>query len=148
MTKIRITKKFNFEMAHALHGHDGLCRHIHGHSYVLEVCVAGIPQTSEGPKKGMVLDFGELKKVVKESIVDPLDHALVLSHESQPETLRQGRELFNKLVVVDYQPTSENMLIDFAARIQLLLPRQVELHSLRLFETATSYAEWFAADNA
>lgn len=147
MTKIRITKRFNFEMAHALHGHDGLCRHIHGHSYVLEVSVAGIPQTFDSPKKGMVMDFGELKKIVKESIVDPLDHALVLSHESEPETLRQGRELFNKLVVVDYQPTSENMLIDFAAKIGSLLPRQVELHSLRLFETATSFAEWYAADN-
>ena len=55
---------------------------------------------------------------------------------------------FNKVVLVDYQPTCENMLADFATRLQKALPANVELHSLRLHETATSYAEWFLSDNS
>ena len=68
---IRITKEFKFEMAHALMGYDGLCRNIHGHSYGLNVTVAGYPIDEEGhPKLGMVMDFGDLKKIVRKAIVD------------------------------------------------------------------------------
>ena len=49
--------------------------------------------------------------------------------------------------MVDYQPTCENMLADFARRIAARLPEGVALHSLKLHETATSFAEWFAGDN-
>jgi 6-pyruvoyltetrahydropterin/6-carboxytetrahydropterin synthase len=49
--------------------------------------------------------------------------------------------------MVDYQPTCENMLSDFAERLLESLPDEVELYSLRLHETASSYAEWFAEDN-
>ena len=52
----------------------------------------------------------------------------------------------HKVVLVPYQPTSENMLIDFAERIQKQLPQNVLLHSLKLYETANSYAEWHADD--
>lgn len=134
-------------MAHALHKHDGLCRHIHGHSYTLEVTLLGTPQASSGPKNGMVMDFGELKKIIKLSIIDRLDHALIISKETPADELDASKDLFSKLIIVDYQPTSENMLIDFAGRINPLLPQNVKLHSLRLHETATSYAEWFAEDN-
>ena len=56
-------------------------------------------------------------------------------------------ERFSKIVLVDYQPTCENMLADFAERLLGALPDTVELHSLRLHETATSFAEWYAEDN-
>jgi 6-pyruvoyltetrahydropterin/6-carboxytetrahydropterin synthase len=49
--------------------------------------------------------------------------------------------------IVDYQPTCENMLVDFAERIKKRLPANIELFSLKLNETATSYAEWYASDN-
>jgi 6-pyruvoyltetrahydropterin/6-carboxytetrahydropterin synthase len=48
---------------------------------------------------------------------------------------------------VDYQPTSENMVVDFANKIRARLPKEIALHSLRLQETETSFAEWFASDN-
>jgi len=54
---------------------------------------------------------------------------------------------FDKLIFVDYQPTSENLVADFAERIGKRLPPQIKLFSLRLRETATSYAEWFASEN-
>ena len=149
MAKIRLTKEFTFESAHALDGYDGLCREIHGHSYRLFVTVKGEPISDEGnPKMGMVMDFGDLKRIVNSEIVDRLDHSFVLRNSAQNEELKEvlGAK-FKKVVLVDYQPTCENMLADFAARLQNALPTNVELHSLRLHETATSYAEWFASDN-
>lgn len=149
MARIRLTKEFSFESAHALDGYDGLCREIHGHSYRLFVTVKGEPSSNENdPKLGMVMDFGDLKRIVNSEIVERLDHSFVLRDSEQNEVLRTALgEKFRKVVLVDYQPTCENMLADFAARLQRRLPEGVELHSLRLHETATSYAEWFAEDN-
>jgi len=76
---IRITKEFKFEMAHALPGYDGLCKNIHGHSYEMLVTVAGQPISDvNNPKYGMVMDFGDLKKIVRKIIVEVFDHSLVL----------------------------------------------------------------------
>ena len=142
---IRITKEFSFEAAHALKGHDGPCRNIHGHSYKLSVTVSGIPATDpKSPKKGMIMDFGDLKKIVKKEIIDILDHALILPADMDIAGLEKLGESFSKIHVVDYQPTSENMLEDFASRISGLLPPGVALYSLKLRETANSYAEWYA----
>lgn len=149
MAVIRLTKEFSFEAAHALGGYDGPCREIHGHSYRLFVTVKGKPSTdADNPKQGMVIDFGVLKKIVNEEVVARFDHALVL-RSTADATLREvlGAQ-FENLVTVDYQPTCENMLDDFARRIVARLPDGVLLHALRLHETATSYAEWFAEDNA
>ena len=150
MAKIRLTKEFSFESAHALDGYDGLCREIHGHSYRLFVTVKGEPSCDEGdPKLGMVMDFGDLKRIVNSEIVDRLDHSFVLRNSEQNEELKGflGAK-FKNVVLVDYQPTCENMLADFAERLQRALPSRVQLHSLRLHETATSYAEWYASDNS
>lgn len=149
MTVIRLTKEFSFEAAHALDGYDGPCREIHGHSYRLFVTVKGVPASgSEDPKCGMVMDFGILKRIVGEEIVSRFDHALILrASESGQELRRMLAGRFQNIVAVDYQPTCENMLADFARRISARLPEGVWLHSLRLHETATSFAEWFAEDN-
>lgn len=148
MLKIRITKEFNFEMAHALEGYDGLCKHIHGHSYKFFVCVIGTPINEESnPKNGMVMDFTLLKQIVKEEIVDVLDHSLMLNKTSKLNGEKLNNEIFQRLVFVDYQPTCENMLIDFAAKIKKRLPQNVKLHHLKLNETATSFAEWYNEDN-
>ena len=56
-------------------------------------------------------------------------------------------DAFGNMIVVDYQPTCENLVDDIAKRIIPHLPEEVSLHNLKLFETATSYAEWFASDN-
>lgn len=134
-------------MAHALKGYDGLCRNIHGHSYELLVTIIGVPITDEASTKiGMVMDFGDLKKIVRKCIVDEFDHALVLNRASASE-YTSGAEMFGRTILVDYQPTSENMLIDFASRLKPLMPANVKLHHLLLRETVTSYAEWFAEDN-
>lgn len=144
---IRLTKIFNFEMAHALYGYDGPCKNIHGHSYSLEVTVAGTPLNDPAhPKHGMVMDFSDLKAIVKEQIVDRLDHALLLNGNSPHRDIPELDENFEKVVFVDYQPTCENMLSDFVIRIKKLLPSTVRLVALRLKETPNSYAEWQSND--
>jgi 6-pyruvoyltetrahydropterin/6-carboxytetrahydropterin synthase len=148
MTKIRITKAYKFDMAHALPGHDGLCKNIHGHSYELLVTLIGEPITEPGsPKLGMVIDFKDLKFIIKGLIVDELDHALILRDDSPETLLTEMHKNFDRIVLVDFQPTSENMIIDFSERIKKALPANVKLHHLKLWETVTSYTEWFAEDN-
>ncbi|HEY9114401.1 MAG TPA: 6-carboxytetrahydropterin synthase [Bacteroidales bacterium] len=145
---IRITKEFKFEMAHALMGYDGPCRNVHGHSYELRVTVAGHPITEENnPKLGMVMDFGDLKKIVRETVVDIFDHALVLNKKMPSALTDEMKKHFGRIILVDYQPTSELMIIDFAEKIKNRLPRNIQLKHLLLRETVTSYAEWFAEEN-
>ncbi len=149
MSVIRITKKFEFEMAHALAGYDGLCSNIHGHSYKLFVTVKGEPITdSKSPKDGMVFDFSELKKIIQKEIIVKFDHALVLNEKANQDDIFKTSEMFGNIILVDFQPTCENLLIDFAFRIKKLIPGNISLHSLKLRETSTSFAEWFAEDNS
>ena len=149
MSNIRITKQFNFETGHALYGYDGACKNVHGHSYKLSVTVIGMPITDrDNVKFGMVIDFSDLKKIVAEEIVQKFDHATVFN-ETTPH-IELARELQNRghdVILVDYQPTSENMVIDFASKIKMRLPHNIKLHSLKLQETDTSFAEWYASDN-
>ncbi len=149
MSNIRITKQFSFETGHALYGYDGKCKNVHGHSYILSVTVFGTPiKDRENPKFGMVIDFSDLKKIVKEEIVDQFDHATVFNATTPHFELAQElKTRGHHVILVDYQPTSENMVVDFAQKIKNRLPKNVSLFSLKLQETATSFAEWFAADN-
>jgi len=141
--RIRITKIFDFEMAHALKNHDGACKNIHGHSYKLYVTIIGeVLSDASSPKNGMLMDFSALKTIIKKEIIEVYDHCLLLNIEQQiPELEKEYR-----LIYTDYQPTSEYIIQEFAEKISKKLPQNVELYSLRLHETERSYVEWFAAD--
>lgn len=149
MSKIRITKQFSFETGHALYGYDGKCKNVHGHSYKLSVTVIGTPiSDTANVKFGMVIDFSDLKKIVREEVVDVFDHATVFNKNTpHVELAEELRNRGHHVILVGYQPTSENMVIDFAEKIKSRLPENIALHSLRLQETETSYAEWFQSDN-
>lgn len=169
---LRLTKEFSFEMAHALPAYEGKCHNIHGHSYKLFVTIEGMPLNQQGASTdGMVLDFGRLKQLVNEAIVEPFDHALLLPrlnpnaspaeqpskqngphHNSQFSTLNSQLESGTpqegslggyaaKLLYIDFQPTTENILLYFADRLANKMPQGTRLHSLKLYETATSCAE-------
>ncbi len=148
MPKIRLTKIFDFEMAHALWNYDGKCKNIHGHTFKLEVTVIGEPiNDSNSPKNGMVIDFGDLKKIIKQHIIDTHDHHLTINENSPHNDLnyeKVGIELINRK---PFQPTSENLIIEFVNIIKRHLPDNVKLFSVKLWETANSYAEWNALDN-
>ena len=149
MSNIRITKQFSFETGHALYGYDGKCKNVHGHSYKLSVTVIGQPiSDNSNVKFGMVIDFSDLKKIVKEEIVDNFDHATVFNKNTPHiELAAELESRGHHVILVDYQPTSENMVTDFAKKIKNRLPADIKLHSLKLQETDTSFAEWYASDN-
>ena len=149
MSTIRITKQFTFEAGHALYGYDGKCKNLHGHSYKLFVTVIGSPiSDSKNVKYGMVLEFGDLKKIVNQEIVDVFDHATVFNKNTPHIEL--ANELIKRkhhVLLTDYQPTTEMMVIDFADRLKKRLPKTIKLHSIKLQETDSSFAEWYASDN-
>ena len=145
--RIRLTKLFAFEMAHALPGYDGACRHLHGHSFHLEVTVVGTPLQREGhPKNGMVMDFKDLKTVVNRAFVEQFDHALALPDTSPPEVVATIEQHFGKVVTLPFQPTCENLIALCVENVGKALPPEVELCSIRLSETDTSVAEWHRSD--
>ncbi len=148
MTKIRITKEFQFEMAHALWNYDGKCKNIHGHTYKLFVSVIGEPiYDPKSPKNGMVMDFGDLKKIIKKHIFDKHDHFVAVNANSPHADIKFEEYDIQQIQRKNYQPTCENMVIEFVDIIKSQLPETVELKMLRLYETQNSFAEWRAEDN-
>ena len=143
MSIIKITKQFSFEMAHALRNYDGLCRNIHGHSYKMDITLAGQPLHDESsPKNGMVMDFGDLKRLVNEEIISLLDHALVLNAKTDAQLVEALKQNYEKIVIVDFQPTTENLLNFIADKLKAKLSERVKLTRIRLRETDTSCADW------
>lgn len=95
----------------------------------------------------MVIDFSELKKTVNGLIIQSHDHALILNRNSPHRSLAKKKLPFGKVVMADYQPTCENLLKDFAIKIKNKLKGRTKLHHIKLKETPSSYAEWYAEDN-
>ena len=146
MAKLRITKEFRFEGAHALMNYNGKCKNIHGHSYILYVTVVGEAKTDpNGPDNGMVIDFKLLKDIINKNVIDKFDHALVLE-EGTPLSNELSTEYPN-VYLTNFRPTTENLICFFAQAIKENLPQGINLYSLKLHETASSYIEWFAEDN-
>lgn len=149
MNIVRLTKEFAFEMAHTLEGYDGACSQIHGHSYRFFVTVIGSPiNDHSNPKNGMVMDFGVLKAIVGRTIIDHYDHTLVIRRtDANQDLIKSLKANYRRIEVVDYQPTCENMIARFAKMLIDELPSGVKLYSLKMHETATSFAEWYSSDN-
>jgi len=99
------------------------------------------------PKNGMVIDFNELKLIVNNEIISIFDHSVAVSSDYDKVKLDTLKSIFSNIVTVNYQPTCENLASDFAQRVKNRIPGNLKLHSIKLFETATSFAEWFSSDN-
>ena len=144
MKKIRVSKEFSFETAHALDMHDSKCRNIHGHSYKLIVTVLGNVNTNDSQSNvGMVIDFTDLKNIVNSEVVDKLDHALILKSDSRFKGIEEHND---KTIFVNYHPTCENLLMEIVEVVAAKLPKDVTLVYAKMNETANSYSEWFLED--
>jgi len=149
MAILRLTRVFNFDMAHVLLNYHGKCKNIHGHTYKLEVTVKGAPCNDEAsPKKGMLIDFSDFKKLIQDEIITVWDHALMIHRDSDPVLLDALKNNYEKIIAVPFQPTTENMICELASTIKKILPFDLQLFSLRLYETEKSYADWYASENA
>ena len=137
---MKISKIFTFDASHMLDGHDGKCQNLHGHTYQLEVTVASI-LISEGAKAGMVMDFANLKTWVKQTILEPFDHAFLYhgnnERESQIAALLEGWQM--KTLRLNQRTTAEYLAIEMYHRLQAV---GVPVCRIKLWETPTSYAEY------
>lgn len=116
--KTLVTKQFRFEAAHSLPHHDGKCKNLHGHSYLLEVTVSGDIQTS-GSKEGMVIDFGDLSRVVEKHIISKWDHQYLND-------------------TVPFVTTAENLAGEC---FKILTSAGLPVERVKLWETAKAYVE-------
>ena len=140
---VTLNKIFTFDMAHALENYPGKCRHIHGHTYILHVAIAGKILDSPGaPLDGMVADFTDIKQWVKSEVIETFDHALVLRQNSEHANMNWSELNWTRILLTTYQPTCENIMLDIRDRLIKKIPGGLELVQLRLYETPTSYAEW------
>lgn len=126
-----VTKEIHFCYGHRLLGYAGKCRHLHGHNGKVVVTL----EAAELDHLGMVLDFGEMKRVLGRWIDDTLDHRMLLHRDDPvvPELERQGEPL----VLLDVNPTAENIaqvIFDHAAAAGL------PVVEVTLWETENSYA--------
>ncbi len=139
--KLRVTKEFTFDAAHALRNYDGPCRNIHGHTYHLSITLKG-----EVSKDGFVIDFNFLKEKINKLIIQKLDHALLLDTTLAKE-LKVDVLYGFKVQELNTLPTCENILVYILEQIQYEWQDSVELVRLFLRETPTSFAEWILEDN-
>jgi 6-pyruvoyltetrahydropterin/6-carboxytetrahydropterin synthase len=147
MEVVRITKKIKLEMAHALLNYEGDCRNIHGHSYTLEVTLKGRVNSKPHHEEGMIMDFSFLKEIVYSAILKDFDHALVL-HDIVPEPLLSSiRSYFPKVTTVPFTPTCERLVAHFYHLLRDSMIDDIELYKLKLWETETSFAEYYSSDN-
>lgn len=98
----------SFDSAHFLAQYEGKCRNIHGHRWTIKVEIYGEELQESGSYKGMLVDFGDLKKYLKE-LADYYDHALIIEKDSMRElTLNALKEDGFRIIEVEFRPTAEN----------------------------------------
>jgi 6-pyruvoyltetrahydropterin/6-carboxytetrahydropterin synthase len=137
---LTISKEFSFEAAHMLSEHEGDCKNLHGHSYKMIVEVTGDMQN------GMVIDFKDLKKIVKETIIDKIDHSFIYFNASNDEVEHKIADILKesgkRIFEVNYRPTAENMAMDFYNILNgNLKDKGIRVVSITLYETQTSFAK-------
>lgn len=148
---MKITKIIETETGHRLTDYPSKCAHLHGHRYRWEVTV----EAPELDAVGFVMDFGDLKTILKEK-VEVIDHAF-LFHNKDPLVLRLGeescREMLEatngqcgRLFFLDFNPTSENLVEWMAERINSGLQEEgftnIQVKRIKMWETSSSYTVW------
>lgn len=140
---LEITKTIEWDMAHRVPNHNSKCKNLHGHRYRLEVSVQGeIISTSGASDEGMVVDFHDLKVLLKKHIADALDH--VCMYYEHDELLRNFfEENKDKLTAmkVPFIPTAENTLLWCYERLKSHLPSHLTITQCKLYETPNSWAQ-------
>ncbi|MFD1887695.1 6-carboxytetrahydropterin synthase QueD [Paenibacillus wenxiniae] len=135
--EVKVCKIFSFDSAHQLVNHKGKCANVHGHTYKLEVNLKAEPILSEGSTdEGFVIDFSDLKAIVKEEVINEFDHAFIAQgNEPSYETIKNSG---SKVCLLGFRTTVENMATYICWK---LAKRNLPVHSVKLWETPTGWAE-------
>jgi 6-pyruvoyltetrahydropterin/6-carboxytetrahydropterin synthase len=145
-TAISITRRLEFDSGHRIPNHDGQCRHLHGHRYAIEVTLTG--EVADHPGKaddGMVLDFGDIKRLTNQYVVDLWDHAFLVAKEDEGLVVFLASLPNHKTVVMEHVPTVENLANAAFTILQPVFNKafggRLELSALRLYETPNCWAD-------
>jgi 6-pyruvoyltetrahydropterin/6-carboxytetrahydropterin synthase len=146
---IDITRRLEFDAGHRIPNHGGQCRHMHGHRYVIEVTLRGAVVEHQGyGDDGMVLDFGDIKKITNELIVEQWDHAFLVAKEDVTILNFLNSLPNHKTVVLAIIPTVENLA---KIAFSILSPafksnygNRLNLYRVRIYETPNCWADAYA----
>lgn len=128
-----VVKQLAFCYGHRLLDYDGKCAHPHGHNGLVEVKFS----SKKLDRRGMVIDFGDIKKALKNFLDEELDHRMLLRQDDPLVKVLQ--EMNEPLFLMDENPTAENIAkVIFQYATQQGLP----IVSVKLWETPSSYAEY------
>jgi 6-pyruvoyltetrahydropterin/6-carboxytetrahydropterin synthase len=143
---MQITTRLEFDAGHRIPDHKSQCRNLHGHRYALEITLSGdIINQEKMSENGMVMDFSDVKRIARDSVVDVWDHAFLV-YKNDVEVLNFLKSLPNhKTVIFPSVPTAENMAAE-AFRIlknqyKDIYGNHLKLERVRLFETPNSWAD-------
>ena len=146
---ISITRRLEFDSGHRIPNHDGQCRHLHGHRYAIEVTLTG--EVADHPGKaddGMVLDFGDIKRLTNQYVVDLWDHAFLVAKEDESLVNFLASIPDHKTVVLDTIPTVENLAQTAFSILEPVFKNnfsgRLNLNRLRLYETPNCWADVYA----
>ena len=148
---MKIVKIIQWDMGHRVMHHRSVCKGLHGHRYKAEICMSGdLVSESTASEEGMVIDFADIKKISQEFIQKKLDHAFMV-WEKDAELLNFFKESKgHKPVIVPFTPTAENVAAYIFHELQNkfsdVYKTGLHLHSIKLWETPTSYALYEVGD--
>lgn len=145
---MEITTRLEFDAGHRIPDHKSQCRNLHGHRYAIEITLSGeIIQTSHLSEQGMVMDFADVKRIARETVVDRWDHAFIVYENDHVVRDFLASLPNHKTVIFPSVPTAENMA---AEAFKLLKPQyqdtfgnQLKLVRVRLYETPNSWTDAF-----
>ncbi|MDE0926412.1 MAG: 6-carboxytetrahydropterin synthase QueD [Methylophilaceae bacterium] len=143
---MEITTRLEFDSGHRIPNHKSQCRNLHGHRYVIEITLGGdIIQNEQASEDGMVMDFSDVKRIARESVVDVWDHAFIVYKNDQVVLDFLNTLSDHKTVVFETVPTAENMAAEafriLKNRYQDTYGNQLTLSRVRLYETPNSWAD-------
>mgnify|MGYP000635541933 FL=1 len=145
-SNISITRRLEFDSGHRIPNHDGQCRHLHGHRYAIEVTLTG--EVADHPGKaddGMVLDFGDIKRLTNQYVVEPWDHAFLVAKEDEKLVAFLASMPNHKTVIMEHVPTVENLANTAFAILQPVFNKafggRLQLSAVRLYETPNCWAD-------
>ena len=146
MKYFEITRKLEFDAGHRIPNHNGQCRHLHGHRYCLEVTLRGhVNETSGARDEGMIMDFGDIKKIMNDVLIQHWDHSFFVAQTDTELIAFLKTIVDHKTTVMQAVPTAEN-IAQYA--FDLLAPvlnnhfmKKLTLQRVRLYETPNCWAD-------
>jgi len=138
LPQFKVTKRIDFCYGHRLLKYDGKCKYLHGHNGLLEIDIVAESLDS----RGMVIDFGDIKDVVKGWIDANMDHRMILNKEDP--IIKVLTDLREPVYVMDQNPTAENIVKHIHEEVQKVGLNIIEI---RFWETPDSFATYYPLDS-